>query len=186
LDKTEGFSLQKYSEELKLAAIHTYRAGQLGWKAAAKVHNVEPSSLRKWVAAYEVHGIDGIRRKNIRQYSEAFKLEVLQRMRDEALSYRQVAALFNIRRFDVIGAWENAYERDGAAGLSSRRGGRSKQLTNGPAPKSEVTSQSDDKLTREQLLAEVNSLRMENAYLKKLDALVQSQRKSAPGKGRKS
>lgn len=89
--------MQKYSEELKLAAIHTYRAGQLGWKAAAKVHNVEPSSLRKWVAAYEVHGIDGIRRKNIRQYSEAFKLEVLQRMRDEALSYRQVAALFNIR-----------------------------------------------------------------------------------------
>lgn len=41
-------------------------------------------------------------------------------------------------------------------------------------------------MTREQLLAEVNSLRMENAYLKKLDALVQSQRKSAPGKGRKS
>jgi transposase len=186
LDKTEGFFLQKYSEELKLAAIHTYRTGQLGWKAAAKVHNVEPSSLRKWVAAYEVHGIDGIRRKSAGGYSAAFKLEVLHRMRAEALSCRQVAALYNIGRFDVIGAWEKAYERDGLAGLGSRRGGRSKQLTKRPDPKSEVTSQSDDKLTREQLLAEVNSLRMENAYLKKLDALVQSQTKSVPGKGCKS
>lgn len=82
------------------AAIHTYRTGQSGWKAAAKVHNVEPSSLRKWVAAYEVHGIDGIRRKCAGGYA-AFKLEVLQacvprRCRAEALSCRQVAALYNI------------------------------------------------------------------------------------------
>lgn len=178
--------MKKYSEEVKLAAVQTYRTGQLGWKAAAKVHNVEPSSLRKWVAAYEVHGIDGIRRKSTREYSEEFKLEVLQRMRDEALSYRQVAALFNIRKFDIIGAWEDAYERDGLAGLASRRTGRSKQLTKRSLQKSEVTSPSDDKLTREELLAELNSLRMENAYLKKLDALVRSQTKSAPGKGRKS
>lgn len=147
---------------------------------------MEPSSLRKWVAAYEVHGIDGIRRKSTIEYSQAFKLEVLQRMRVEALSYRHVAALFNIPRFDVIGAWENAYERDGPAGLASRRAGRSKQLIKRPDSKPEITMQSDDKLSREELLAEVNSLRMENAYLKKLDALVQSQKKSAPGKGRKS
>ncbi|MGO6748258.1 transposase [Rhizobium ruizarguesonis] len=42
-------SLPKYSEELKLAAIQTYRTGQLGWKTAAKYHNVEPSSLRDWI-----------------------------------------------------------------------------------------------------------------------------------------
>lgn len=178
--------MQKYSEELKLAAIHAYRRGQLGWKAVAKLHNVGPSSLRKWVAAYEVHGIDGIRRKTVRGYSAAFKLEVLQRMRDEALSYRQVAALFNIRKFNIIGTWMKAYERDGHTGLSSRKTNRSKQLKKRPDPKPEVTSQNDDKLSREELLAEVNSLRMENAYLKKLDALVRSQTTSAPGKGRKS
>ncbi len=34
----------------------------------------------------------------------------------------------------------------------------------------------DESRTREELLAEVNHLRMENAYLKKLDALVQQQK----------
>jgi transposase len=34
----------------------------------------------------------------------------------------------------------------------------------------------DETRTREELLAEVNFLRMENAYLKKLKALVQQQR----------
>jgi transposase len=38
-------------------------------------------------------------------------------------------------------------------------------------------SPDDEKRTREELLAELNQLRMENAYLKKLRALVQAQQK---------
>jgi len=43
----------------------------------------------------------------------------------------------------------------------------------------------DDKRSREQLLAEVNQLRMELAYLKKLDALVQARQSQAQKKKRK-
>ena len=43
----------------------------------------------------------------------------------------------------------------------------------------------DDKRSREELLAEVNQLRMELAYLKKLEALVQARPKQAPKKKRK-
>jgi transposase len=43
----------------------------------------------------------------------------------------------------------------------------------------------DDKRSREELLAEVNQLRMELAYLKKLEALVQARKKLAPPKKRK-
>jgi len=43
----------------------------------------------------------------------------------------------------------------------------------------------DDKRSREELLAEVNQLRMEVAYLKKLEALVQARPKQAPKKKRK-
>jgi transposase len=43
----------------------------------------------------------------------------------------------------------------------------------------------DDKRSREELLAEVNQLRMELAYLKKLEALVQARPKQAPRKKRK-
>jgi transposase len=43
----------------------------------------------------------------------------------------------------------------------------------------------DDKRSREDLLAEVNQLRMELAYVKKLQALVQARPKQAPRKKRK-
>ena len=181
-----GFYLKKYSEQVKLAAVQAYRDGTLGWKATAKAHDVETSSLRKWVAAYEVHGPDGVREKRRELYSREFKLKVLRRMRDEDLSYRQAAALFDIRNFNIIGTWERAYERDGMPGLAAQWAGRRKKMTTPENQKSNSSLREGDKRTREQLLEELQSLRLENAYLKKLDALVQSQAKSAPGRKRKS
>lgn len=144
---------------------------------------METSSLRKWVAAYEVHGPDGVREKRRELYSREFKLKVLRRMRDEDLSYRQAAALFDIRNFNIIGTWERAYERDGMPGLAPQWAGRRKKMTTPENQKSKSSPREDDKRTREQLLEELQSLRLENAYLKKLDALVQSQAKSAPAAG---
>jgi len=178
--------LKKYSEEAKLAAVHAYCCGQLGWKATPKVHDVEASSLRKWVAAYRVNGVDGVREKRRKLYGREFKLKVLQRMRDEHLSYRQAAALFDIRKFNIIGAWERAYEREGMPGLAPQWVGQRKSMTNGEGKKSMAPPCEDDKRTREELLQELNSLRLENAYLKKLEALVQFQARSAQGRGRKS
>lgn len=43
----------------------------------------------------------------------------------------------------------------------------------------------DDKRSREDLVAELNHLRMENAYLKKLRALIQAKQKATPPKKRK-
>lgn len=178
--------MKKYSEQAKLAAVQAYCSGQLGWKATAKDHDVEASSLRKWVAAYQVNGVDGVREKRRKLYGGEFKLNVLQRMRDEDLSYRQAAALFDIRNFNIIGAWERAYERNGMAGLALRGAGQQKSMTNGDRQKSASRPCEADKRTREELLEELNSLRLENAYLKKLEALVQSQATSAQGRGRKS
>jgi transposase len=54
--------------------------------------------------------------------------------------------------------------------------------TSAPAP---ASPPDDDHRSREELLAEVNQLRMEVAYLKKLEALVQARPKQAPKKKRK-
>ena len=124
--------MKKYSEQAKLASVQAYFSGQLGWKATAKLHDVEVSSLRKWVAAYRVHGVDGVREKRRELYDREFKLKVLQRMRDEDLSYRQTAALLGIRKFEIIGAWERAYERDGMSGQASQYVPQRKSITNGP------------------------------------------------------
>lgn len=155
--------MKKDSEQVKLAAVQAYRDGMLGWKAAAKMHDVETSSLRKWVAAYEVHGPDGVREKRRELHSKEFKLKVLQRMRDEDLSYREAAALFDISNFNIIGSWERAYERGGMAGLAPQWTGGRKKMTTPESQKSNSLPLVDDKRTREQLLEELQSLRLENA-----------------------
>ena len=178
--------MEKYSEQAKLAAVQTYCTGELGWKAAAARHSVGVSSLRKWVAGYLANGVAGVVAKPRRWYSLEFKLEVLQRARDEGLSNRQAAALFDIRKFSIIAIWERAYEVDGMAGLDPRRSaGRTKSMKDA-VPDPTLQRREDEACRREQLLEELNALRTENAYLKKVDALVRSQATSAQNKKRKS
>jgi transposase len=172
--------LKKYSEQQKLDAVETYRSGDLGLRATAALHNVDVASLRKWVAAYEAIGIAGIQRKRRQTYGLEFKLEVLQRIKSEELSYRQAGALFNVRRFDTIASWERAYDKDGVAGLMPQQPTRREPKASDGAPKLSVDADGAEVPSRQELLEELEALRTENAYLKKLKALVQAQAKSAP------
>ena len=178
--------MEKYPEQIKLAAVEAYCSGQHGLSATALLHNVGVSSLRKWIAAYQVHGIAGIRVKHREVYDVEFKRAVLQRVRDEALSFRQAGALFDIRNFNIIGLWQRAYESDGMAGLVPYRVVRHEIMTKEKIPPSAPQPCDDETRSRQELLQELNTLRLENAYLKKVNALVQTQAKSAQEKFRKS
>ena len=116
-------------------------------------------------------------------FSASQKLEILQYMWVNQLSYMQAAAHFNIRSPGVIPGWERCYHSDGINALAPRQRGRPKKMPDLPPPKQKLPID-DDTRTREELLAEVNHLRMENAYLKKLKALVQQQQAVAPKKRR--
>ena len=178
--------MEKYSEQIKLAAVEAYCSGQQGLSTTALLHNVGVSSLRKWIAAYQVNGIAGILVKRREVYGMEFKLVVLQRVRDEGLSLRQAAALFDIRNFNIIGLWQRAYESDGMAGLVPYRAVRHETMTKEKISPSTPQPCDDAARSRQELLDELNDLRLENAYLKKVNALVQTQAKSAQKKSRKS
>jgi len=81
----------------------------------------------------------------------------------------------------VLPKWERCYHSGGLDALAPRQLGRPKKMPELPPPKPKAPAD-DDTRTREELLAEVNHLRMENAYLKKLKALVQQQPPVAPKK----
>lgn len=168
--------MEKYSESVKLASAQEYCEGNAGIAAVAQRHGVSPHALRRWVAAYRIHGVAGLRTKRVR-YDEAFKWKVLLHMKQHELSYRQTAAWFDIRNFNIIARWERQYDVQGSA----------RTYTGGPArmvlPKKPALP--DAARTREDLLKELQFLRTENAYLKKLDALVQAKQKSAQQKKRK-
>jgi transposase len=173
----------KYTERIKLAATEDYCRGRLGLRATAKRHGVNVESLRRWAAAYRRHGVAGVQRRRRRLYGVESKIAVLQRLRHENLSYRQAAAIFNIRNFNVIKTWEQAYETGGVAALVPHKPvGRRKM--NKPKPtefRPEQPGGNSDP-SRQQLLDELAKLRMENAYLKKLEALTQARGQSPPGK----
>jgi transposase len=162
----------KYSDRTRIAAAEDYCRGHLGLKEVARRHGVNVASLRLWAAAYRVHGAAGVRKKRRKLYSAQFKLAVLQRMHGERLSCRQAAALFNIRRRDMILLWQRAYETGGFAALHPHAGVLLKTMVKQPDERIGPGKLADDKRTRQQLLEELQQLRMENAYLKKLKALA--------------
>ena len=97
-----------------------------------------------------------------KRYTPEFKIKVVETMHREKLSYRETARQFDICDHDRVAAWERIYLEEGKEGLYIERRGR--KSTGRPAKiKKEV---------EEDLIAEVQRLRAENAYLKKLNALV--------------
>lgn len=97
-----------------------------------------------------------------KRYTPEFKIKVVETMHSEKLSHREAARLFEISDNNAVAKWERIYLEEGAEGLRIERRGRK---STGRPPKLE-------KKIEEDLIAEVQRLRAENAYLKKLNALV--------------
>ena len=171
--------MSKYSESFKRSVVDSYLREDESYASAASTHGVDAATVRRWVALYQAHGDAGVSGKYGR-YDAAFKLSVLKRMWGDGLSYRQTAALFNIRNAGCLTGWEKRYHAGGIEALGPRPRGR--PMSKPPAPAVPVAA-SDEGKSREELLAELKHLRMENDYLKKLEALTQGH---APKKRRSS
>ena len=100
--------------------------------------------------------------KQYKKYSPEFKIKVIETMREKKLSYNETARVFNVSSDTVVKKWERIYLEEGNEGFYAHRQGR-KITDRSPELKKEV---------KEDLIAEVQRLRAENDYLKKLNALV--------------
>ena len=98
-----------------------------------------------------------------KRYTGEFKQEVVETMKRERLSYHEAARRFNVSNHHLVASWERIYLEEGSEGLYVERRGRGSK---GRPPKKLKPEVEED------LLAEVQRLRAENAYLKKLNALV--------------
>ncbi len=112
-------------------------------------------------------------RKN-KKYSPEFKTSVIMDMREHHLGYLETVRKYQLGGISEYSAisrlhlWERIFLEEGVEGLMKERRGRASVASGtrkGRPPKL-------DKKVEEDLIAENQRLRMENEYLKKLDALV--------------
>ncbi len=104
--------MSRHSESVKRSIVERYLSGEESYASAGAIDGVDAATVRKWVAAYRAHGDGGLSGK-YSHYDAAFKLSVLERMWNEGLSYRQAAALFNIRNAGCLPGWEKRYHTGG-------------------------------------------------------------------------
>jgi transposase len=171
------FYMAKFTFEDKLWAVKEYEKGNLSYRDIAKKLGTVHKSIQKWVNLYMEHGEDSLR-KSYTNYSAAFKMEVLKYMDDNWASLNDTAVKFKIPDPSTILSWRRAVETEGVEALLPKKKGRPPMTKQ--RKKNDPTNQ-----TNESLIQEVERLRMENAYLKKLNALVREQEKLQQNSKRK-
>ena len=149
-----------------------YLSGKSGGvKPLADKYGIDHKNIDRWVRLYELHGAEGLC-KTSGTYSGEFKVHVVEYMHAEGLSLTETANRFCIPSHATVAKWERIYYEEGIDTLLEEQRGRKKMGKKGSSKTKKDVNENED------LLAEVQRLRMENEYLKKLNALVLEREKS--------
>jgi transposase len=165
--------MAKMSPEDKLAAVERYINGKESSRTVAANFGISHRYLLTLTNQYRNNGVEVFVRRYT-NYTKAFKLDVLNYMTEHGTSLHETAAIFNIAATTSIRNWQKQFEALGEDALQPKKKGRqSMKKETSKQPKQAPVEGSP-----EALQAEINRLRMENEYLKKLNALVQAKGKS--------
>ena len=168
--------MTKYTIETKRRLVELVEKQKRSIGSAAKELGVSRTVAERWMRMYEFHGYEGLGMKR-HSYTGEFKINVVEYMHVNHLSIKEASAKFGIPSDATLLNWERIYYEEGAQGLLVDRRGRPRKAVS-RKPKM-------GKKTKEDLIAEVQRLRMENDYLKKYIALAQDERNLEKPKKRK-
>jgi transposase len=160
--------MTKYSKEEKIAAIKAVEAGE-SLAQVTKRYQINESVMKWIVRSYFEHGEKGLS-THAYSWTAEQKNEVLKYMHENRLSFSETGILLGIR-ISTIWNWEKRYLEKGIEGLENKKKGRKPRVQKPKPPKTRL----------EELEEENLNLRIENEYLKKLNALVAEREKRESG-----
>lgn len=178
-------SRPKCTSDFKLKMVKQFLNSELSAAKFATKYNLNTTSLRAWARLFKQHGNAGfaVEQNNTTRYDLAFKLSVLETMKKENLSLIAATSRFNIGGRSTISRWLKLYEAGDLNALENKSKRIPMSVSPPKKPNFSKKSFSDKNLTPEQKIElfeqqnkELEYLRAENAYLKKLDALMKSKR----------
>jgi transposase len=156
--------MTKYSMEEKIAAIKEVEGGN-SIAEVARQYGISNSVLKWEVRSYREHGEKGLK-GHVYSWTGKQRYEVLKYMHENQLSFRETGILLGIRHSTIL-HWERRYLENGIDGLEDKKKGRKPRVQKPKPPKTRL----------EELEEENLDLRIENEYLKKLNALVAEREK---------
>ena len=158
----------KYSKEFKLECVMKYKNGEYVKDPPGVKHKSFHRQVQRWKYIYDSLGEIGLEH-NKPTLSFEERLQLIVRV-ENGDSYTYVANSVGIQESLLI-KWHKIYRQEGIDGLKSLKRGRSamKKKTQTEKSLDQMTDKEKIKYYQEQL----EYLEAENAYLKKLRALVQ-------------
>lgn len=127
--------------------------------------------IRMWAKVYEIYGEVGLEHR-CRHWTFEDKINAVRRVLDGE-SYHEVAHSLGMSTESLVSAWHRKYLEFGWDGLKLDGRGRKRKMGNKPIKPSKSKSQAEEIV---ELRKRLEYLEAENAYLKKLTALVQQRK----------
>ena len=169
-----AFYMARITFEQKLDAIFRVEKGDEGITSIARSLNFTNTELiHFWIGKYNLHGPESLK-KSYTRYSIEDKLYILNYMNENRLSDIETAVHFNLPTPGTIRKWRISLKNVSVDTLFLKEKGH-KQLKKDNSKKGKNQNFKEGSL--EALRAENEQLRMENAFLKKLNSLVQEKEK---------
>ena len=161
---------RKYTPETKILAVNEYLEGKGSLSDVCKKYDISTSSmLRGWIKCYTVHGKfkqpnsgGGINMAKGRITTQDERIEIVSHCISNNKDYGKTIEQYRVSYSQLYG-WVRKYEREGADGLTDRRGKR----------RDESSMTEIEKLRAQLKLKDAENMRlqMENDLLKKLEEI---------------
>lgn len=161
----KGEKHRKYSDEEKLIVVEDGERNGLILAELSLKYGIAKTTIRDWRRQYRENSgriISKPRNINKNEYTGEFRLQVVKDVKENNLSYYEAGRKYNVNK-SVVNMWVKKYEQEGEEKLFER-----KRPIEVKRKKKEKRESKGNKET----LKELEKLRAENAYLKKLYALI--------------
>ncbi|BCB40311.1 transposase [Bacillus cereus] len=163
--------MAKFTADEKIQIVLRYLDGNESYREIGKAIGISSTIILNWVNQYRQNGVEAFL-KRCTNYTQQFKLDVLNSMIENGMSLFETAAIFNIPAPSTISVWRKQLKTQGIDALQSKKGASIHEKDSNKQLKQALAEGSVEALE-----ARIKQLEMENEYLKKLNALVQNKGK---------
>ncbi|BCC82329.1 hypothetical protein BCJMU75_2066 [Bacillus cereus] len=112
--------MAKFTADEKIQIVLRYLDGNESYREIGKAIGISSTIILNWVNQYRQNGVEAFL-KRCTNYTQQFKLDVLNSMIENGMSLFETAAIFNIPAPSTISVWRKQLKTQGIDALQSKK-----------------------------------------------------------------